>query len=203
MSVKTMEKQLEGALHFRLQDLEDCPVSSYAEFQQLHRRGSMRVGVRFDSDIVYQLGTPIEKVIHSIFIWSGLPAAVVVTILAMIYEQPFGLLGIPLALIAFFIPSPASTWEYGRQLMIVSAVCFVVSCMLAPALAIVIGGYLVPEFLIAVGQKQAKDHIHEAAMSSETLFTYLLSRRLLDLKKIRSDGDKPESETSDLTEAPS
>ena len=181
MNINEIEAMLRAILPgLTVSQLEDFPCTSYREFLDAHRNGKVEVLTRFDGETVDVLGTGAEKFMHYALSWTPFFIAVALLILSFVLWNFWLLVGIPLALLGFFLSSPVAMKSIGSPVLLVVGIYFVYSWIEGHQTATFLSGaYAVSTFLLGVSRKYCDTIARRAIEKSELVLIWLVLKKVV------------------------
>ena len=161
-------------------ELPDAPFSSHAEFRELHRSKQISIATPYDPGAMDLFARPRQLILHYILAW--LPGAVIVTdIIGAFVTSHYQILwGIPFALAGFFLAAPYTTRFFLIRFFSTGAFLgFLYYCVHAVVPAFLFGSYIVSFLAAYIVRMQSYYVTVDAILSSELIFLWLYTRKLL------------------------
>jgi len=175
MSISDIEQQLrEAGRNITVEDTDDIPFSDYLEFIGLEKAGKLRIASAYDGDIVNEFGGKAEIIMHYLLLWSPVLFAIASVAFAFILSNFWLLVGIPLALLGFFLSTPAFMKGVGGVIALGTLIYFGYSCYAGNyGSAVIVGSYALSNFFVYVAREQCRMIIHRTILISEPIFVWL------------------------------
>lgn len=180
-----MKSEIETTLRASLpiqtvSQLEDFPYGSYSEFLEAHRSRQVELLTRFDAETSEVLGTSTERYIYLFIVNAPLLVAGAIFILSFVLWNFWLLLGIPLAFIGLSFSSPFIMKTFGKALLIVTSICFVISLINGyHTTMLLIGAYVTSNFLTYAAREYSMNIAENAITQSELVLIWLVLKKVV------------------------
>lgn len=181
MTITEIESTLRTSLPVQsVSQLEDLPYNSYSEFLDAQKNGHAQVLTRFDSETSEVLGTKGQKFIYLLVVNAPILVSVVVLILSFVLWNFWLLFGIPLAFIGMSFSSPFVMKTFGKGLLIVATLCFLITLVNGYRTAtVLIGAYVVSNYLTHAAREYSQDIALRAVAQSELVLIWLVLKKVV------------------------
>lgn len=175
MAISDIEQELRELNRIiSVENAEDIPFSGYKEFLELEKAGKLRIASAYDGDLVYSFGGKAEAIMHALLVWSPVLFAIASVVFAFILSNFWLLVGIPLALLGFFLSTPAFMKGVGSVIALGTLIYFGYSCYTGNyGNAVIVGSYALSNFFVYVAREQCRMIIHRTILISEPIFVWL------------------------------
>lgn len=181
MITSEIEATLRASLPIQtVSQLEDFPYGSYSEFLEAQRSGQVHLRTRFDAETSDVLGTSTEKRVYLFAVNAPVVVAGAILILSFVLWNFWLLLGIPLAFVGLSFSSPFVMKTFGKALLIVSSICFVVSLVAGyHTIMLLIGAYVASNVLTCAAREYSMNIAEKAIAQSELVLIWLVLKKVV------------------------
>ena len=175
MAISDIEQQIRGAeSNITVENANDIPFSDYYEFLELEKAGKIRIASAYDGGLVYSLGGKAEAIMYTLLVWSPVLFAIACVVFAFMLSNFWLLFGMPLALLGFFLSTPAFMKGIGSLIALGTLIYFGYSCYAGNyGNAVIVGSYVLSNVLVSVAREQCRMIVHRSILVSEPIFVWL------------------------------
>ncbi len=175
MSISDIEQQLiEAGRNISVKDSDDIPFADYHEFVDLEKAGKIKISSAYDGDLVKEFGGKTATIMHIFLVWSPALFAIASIAFSYVLSNYWLLVGVPLAILGFFLSTPAFMKGIGSLIAIGTLIYFAYSCYTGKYTnAVIVGSYALSNFFVYVAREQCRMIIHETIIQSEPIFVWL------------------------------
>lgn len=181
ITISEIESTLRASLPIQtVSQLEDFPYASYSEFIDAHRSGNVHLLTRYDAETSRVLGTNKQKSIYFSIVNAPIIVAVAMLVLSFALWNFWLLFGIPLAFIGLSFSSPFVMKTFGKAILILVGICFVISLVNGyQAATFLTGAYAVSNYLTHAAREYSQDIALNAVTQSELVLIWLVLKKVV------------------------
>ena len=184
MTLELIEEELiKNFTSKSVSEVDEIPLKDFEEFLNLYKSNKIKIGIKYDGDLVEYFGKKSEVIMHYILVWSPLIISLLLTIMALITTSYIILWGIPLTILGFILSSPFFMKGLGSAIWIFGFIAFIYLCFKSFNSATILGAYIFTNFLVTVSREQCRIIVNRTILKSELVFVWLFTQGSIYVQK--------------------